>query len=813
MAGLVAGKRMVGKLISHYRIEERLGGGGMGVVYRAQDLRLGRKVALKFLPPQLARDHQALERFQREARAASGLNHPNICTIHEVDECEGEPFIVMEFLEGQTLKHLITGKPLPCAQTLNFAIQIADALEAAHESGIIHRDLKPANIFVTRREQVKILDFGLAKLVSSPKRAADGIGTQVESTIASIDPLTSTGAAIGTVSYMSPEQARGEDLDQRSDLFSVGSVLYEMATGRLAFIGGTNAVVFEAILNRTPVSLLRLNTELPTDVNWIIVKLLEKDRRLRYQSAAELRADLKRVKRDSESSGITASAPSSSSLRGSRRALAAAAVAVSLLLVLLIAPAPRNWLLRQLSGLGSGGIRSVAVLPFTNVNADPNIEYLTDGVTDGIIGSLSRVPDLRVMARSTVFSYKGKEVNAQKVGQELNVDTVLMGRIAQHGDTLTIQTDLVKVADGSELWGEQYSRKITDLISVQEDIAKEIYDNLRPRLTGQESRQLAKRYTESAEAYQSYLQGLYYRNKWTEVGFVKAIDYFRQAVEKDPSYALAYAGLADSYNLLGASGYVAPKSVWLSAKSRAMQALRIDDQLPEVHISLALVRENYDWDWPGTETEFKRAIQLDGNSAVAHYWYGDFLTRMGRFEEAKPELRKAQDLDPLSLLTNTSVGRELYFARQYEPAIQQLKKTLDMDATFVPAQNGIEDAYVQSGMYQEAVAEQQKVLALSGNPDFAAAVGESYRKYGYSGVLQFMLGGLQEESKRGYTPPYNIAQIYARLGDKDQCFAWLEQAYNERDSKLTYLRVEPAFDEMNSDPRFQQLLQRLAVAR
>jgi TolB-like protein len=537
--------------------------------------------------------------------------------------------------------------------------------------------------------------------------------------------------------------------------------------------------------------------------------LLEKDRRLRYQGAQELRADLKRVKRDTESAGVPTLVASSPPVdRGRRKMIAATAVICSALAIVAFA-GRRIW--HAVMGGSSDRIHSIAVLPFANVGSDSSVEYLADGVTEGIISSLSRVPELRVMARSTVFSYKGRDISAQKVGQDLHVDAVLLGKITQRGDTLSIQTDLVRVSDGSELWGDQYTRKVSDLFAVQGDIAKEIYDSLRPKLAGVEAKQLGKHDTENPEAYQLYLQGLFYWNKWTQDGFQKAIEFFRQAVEKDPAYAQAYAGLADAYTFMGASGYLAPQQVWQSAKSAAMQSVKIDDTLPEGHISLALVLENFDWDWAGAEKEFKRALELNTNSAEAHHWYGDFLTRSGRFDEARVELRKAQELDPLSLLINSSVGRELYFARQYPAAIEQFRKTLDMDRNFVPAQHGIELAYAQNGMFREAVAERQKVLTLSGSPDLAAAIGDDYRKSGYEGVLQSWLEGLNEVSKRGYVSSYNIAQIQARLGNKLEAYATLEHAYAARDGNLTYLKIDPAFDDLRSDPKFQDLLRKLGL--
>jgi TolB-like protein/Flp pilus assembly protein TadD len=463
-------------------------------------------------------------------------------------------------------------------------------------------------------------------------------------------------------------------------------------------------------------------------------------------------------------------------------------------------------------GFGSGRIQSIAVLPFVNASTDGNVEYLSDGITEGIINSLAQLSNVRVKSRSVVFIYKGQQSDPQKIGRDLDVEAVLLGRVTQRGETLNIQVDLVNVGDGSQMWGAQYNRKLSDLVVVQEAIVRDIYENLRPKLTVEEKQRLTKHYTENAEAYQLYLRGLYYWNRSTEDGLKKAANYFREAAQKDPNYALAYAGLADTYTLLGDSGYLPPRDAWLRAKSAASEALRVDDRLAEAHTSLALVKEHYDWDWAGAEQEFRRAIELNPNSVAAHHWYGDYLLKMGRFEEAGRELRRAQELEPMSLLINTTLGKLYYFTRQYDEAIKQLRKTLDMDSNYVPAQRALEAAYAQAGMYKEAVAERQRVMTLAGNPELAASIGQDYAVSGYKGVLESWLEGLKELSKRGYVPAYTLAQGYAQLGDRQQAIQWLQRAHEERDSRLVFLKVDPVFDPMRSEPKFRELMHRLGFS-
>jgi eukaryotic-like serine/threonine-protein kinase len=832
---------MVGTTVSHYRILEKLGGGGMGVVYKAEDTRLHRFVALKFLPEpvgtispppavETSLEHkpptpvqyqrQALERFQREARAASALNHPNICTIYDVGEHEGRPFIAMELLEGQTLRHRLAKGRFKTEELLEFAIQIADALDAAHQKGVVHRDIKPGNIFITSRGQAKILDFGLAKLTHvaaglSRQNANGGIKPSLHDAVTANlgeGPLTDPGVPMGTAAYMSPEQARGEELDARTDLFSFGAVLYEMATGRQAFAGATVPVIFGRILHDVPISPSQFNSEVSPALDGIINRALEKNRDRRYATAAEVRADLQHLERraDSGRAGLRMAAPL-------HRLPARRWVVGTSTVLLIVLVAGGKYLIHRSSQrlMQQQPTRMrLAVLPFTNLSGDSNEEYVSDGLTEEMISRLGMLDPkhLGVIARTSAMRYKGLKKPIDEIGRELGVDYVVEGGVRRTPQHLIITVELVQTRDQTELWAEKYGyigSDLKNLFTVQGDVASRVAQSLALELLPGQQPGRTRPTTANSEAYEDYIKGRYHWNQRTAEEQKKAIEYFERATQKDPGFALAYAGLADAYEV--GSIALPPREAMPRAKEAALKALRLDEWLVEAHTALAGVRLRYEWNWPEAEKAFKRAIQLNPNYATAHHWYALGLVSQERFDEAILEIKRAQELDPLSLNISTAVGTCFYYARQYDQAIKQYNKTLEMDTNFAMGHEYLLYPYEEKGMYDEAMKEWQKALNLSGEKELAASMAGAYAESGYNGALSRYLGQLLRRSRSEFVSPMDVASVYARLGNKDQAMLWLGRALEERDSFLTFARVYPRFDGLHSDPRFQELVRRVGL--
>jgi eukaryotic-like serine/threonine-protein kinase len=792
--------QMIGQTISHYRILQQLGAGGMGVVYKAHDNRLDRTLVLKFLPEKTAQEPQALERFRREARAASALNHPGICTIYDIGEQDGQAFIAMEFIDGETLRSHIGPKPLPLEEILKLGIQIAEALDAAHIEGIIHRDIKPANIFVTKRGQAKVLDFGLAKLVPKGVASADAGPSSGES------PGTTSivGIISGTPSYMSPEQVRGDDLDPRTDIFSLGLVLYEMATGRQAFGGATGGAIIEAVLTRPPVSVRSIHPEIPPRLEEIIEKALQKDRDQRYQRATDLLADLQQLKRDTESGQISRPADAPSSTRSTAGASPSTGKTTS------GASTQQTGTFRapRLSKI----IGSIAVLPFENVSRDPESEYLSDGIPGSLINILATLPRLRVIAQSTVFRYKGRQIDPQAVGRELNVRAVLTGRMMQSGGSLRVGTELVDVATGSQLWGAQFDRKPGDIFTIQDEISNEISEKLRLQLTRAEKKGLVRHHTEDAEAYRLYLQGRHHWNRWTEEGFFKAIGYFQQAVEKDPGYALAHTGVAESYVLLGWNSYLPPRDAFPKGKAAAMKALELDPDLGEARTPLAAALWLHDWQWPEAQAEFRRSLELNPTYPTGNHWYAEYVMTMGRQVEAIAKMKNSQELDPLSLIISVAIGWASYMARRYDDAIEQLLRTVELDPNYPITYWILGLLYRITGRYDVAITAGEKGVNLSGgSPLMRAALAHTYGMAGRPNDARQLLHDLTELAKHRYVAPHFLTGIHIGLGDNDRAMECLEKSWQERCHWLVYLHMDPSMDALRSDPRFQDLLKRVGL--
>jgi TolB-like protein/Tfp pilus assembly protein PilF len=765
-----------GTRLGPYGILAPLGAGGMGEVYRARDPRLNREVAIKVLPERLAKDPQALARFESEAKAVAALSHPNILAIFDVGTDQGVTYAVTELLEGETLRSCLGRASMPWRKAVEIGIAIADGLAAAHSKGIVHRDLKPDTIFLTSDGRVKILDFGLARWIApSTCDPADA------------PTLTQENVVLGTVGYISPEQLRGKPADARCDIFSLGCVLYEMVAGRRAFAGETSAQTLAAILEAQPQELASTGKQVPASLENVVAHCLEKNPQQRFHSAHDLAFDLR------------ATLGGSAAARPFQILWIAAGVAV-----LAVASAV-YWFVGR-----AKPIDSLAVMPFVNVGGDPNTEYLSDGITENLINNLSQLPKLRVLPRGRVFRYKGRETDTEKIGRELNVRAVLTGRVVQRGDSLNIQTELVDIATDSQLWGQQYDRKFAEILAVQEEIAKQVSEKLRLRTTGEEKKRMGKRSTENIEAYQLYLKGRYYWNRRTEGMLKRANDYFQQAIDKDPGYGLAYAGLAESYALFNFYEVLPPGESCPKAKDAAMKALAIDEALAETHNALGWIKMTCDWDWPGSEREFKRSLEIDPNYGQAKVQYGNYLEAMGRLDEAIALRRRAVESEPLTLIFGAVLGRVLYSARRYDQAIEELRKTLDLDPTFEQAHLFLGWVYEQKGMFPQAIEHFQQGLRGSGShPRFVSALGHAYAISGQKKMAEESLARLKEQAKQRYVAQYEIAAIYVGLQEKERAWKYLETSDTDHCWGTIFVKVDPRFDSIRGDPRYQDLLRRM----
>jgi len=801
-----------GDQLGPYKILASIGAGGMGEVYRAQDAKLGRDVALKVLPAEMAHDPERLARFHREAKALAQLDHPNIVTIHSVEECNGIHFLTMQLVEGRSLDRVIPASGLPLEQIVEIARALGDALAVAHDKGIVHRDLKPGNVMVTNEGHVKVLDFGLAKDV----RAANGGDLTLTS-----DSQTQIGVVMGTPAYMSPEQAAGRLLDHRTDIFSLGVVLHEMATGRRPFEGTSSAELVSAILRDTPPSVTDARPDLPSDLARIIRRCLEKDPSHRVQTARDVSNEFRDLARQTSQRWAAATTSTSSShavpaadsgiphadeVSGVKRH----AIALTIAAILLVIGFAGVGI--YLKGSKAGQVDSIAVLPLENRSNDPEAEYISDGITESINNSLTRLPSLRVIPHSVASHYRGKSMDMRKVGDELRVQAVLTGSIAQRGDDLTVNVELDDVRNGKQLWGERYNRKLADLLAVQNEIAREVSQLLRSQLSAEDQQKLTKGSTDNPEAYQLYLKGKYYTNKLSKAGFSKGIEYFNQAIALDHQYGLAYSGLA--YNYINQDDwFMPPNEAGPKTREAAQKALAIDESDGGAHLSMAIVTHWYDWNWAAAESEFKRAIELNPNNWEAHTYYSWFLAPMGRNDQSIAEAKRAQQADPLSGFANFNVGGALVFARQWDPAIEQLHRAIEVDPTFWFSHCFLGRAYEQKGKLPEAIAEFQRALELEeDNAEIWSGLGHAYALSGKRAEAQKVLEHLKGVSAHSWVAPYNIAVIYAGLGEKEQAFAFLDQAYKDRSYYLpTYLATDARIDSLRSDPRFVELRKRVGL--